>query len=141
MEIFELTKIIFENPEKYKEVSNNIKKKNFFMVNRLFSIQYPLQSHLLSHTKINQIFVVDFWQSYLRKMYQKTPYWMFTKGSVKRKKDKEKIAKIKDSTIVEFAKMYGYDIKAVKDAILFFPDKMKKEFKDFEKISAQIHNS
>ena len=60
------------------------------MINRRMSIQFPLQAQALQQVKIDEVAVIDFWQSYLRKQYSKTPFWMFTKGI---KKSKEKNTK------------------------------------------------
>jgi len=133
MEVFELTKIMFENPNDYINVSSGDKRKHFFIISRRMAIKYPLQANVLQHIRINDIAVIDFWQSFLRKQYNKTPYWMFTKGVKKSNEEKEKLVSIKDNTIKEFANYYGYDLKSVKESINVFPDEMKKELTKFEK--------
>jgi hypothetical protein len=133
MELFELTKLMFENPQGYLQVTSGDKRKHFFMINRRMSINYPIQTNILQHIKINDIAVIDFWQNFLRKHYNKTPYWMFTKGIKKTSEEKEKNLTIKDSTIKEFCIYYGYDLKSVNESIKIFPEEMKKELNVFEK--------
>jgi hypothetical protein len=135
MNLFDLIKIIFEDPEAYKEVSNGEKRKNFFMINRRFAIQHPMQAHVLNNLRINQEGVVDIWQRFLRKQYKKTPYWMYTKGVKKAKEKKEKEINIPNAIIEEFAKRNMFDIHSVRDALEFYPEEMKKELKNFEKLT------
>ena len=47
---------------------------------------------------------------------------------------KEKKSIIKESSIKDFASYYSYDIKSVREAIKYFPEEMKKEITNFEKI-------
>jgi hypothetical protein len=130
--LFDIIKIIFENPEEYKNLSNIEKKKIFFIFTRRMSIKYPLQAQVLQHFKINEIATIDFWQSFLRKQYNKVPGWMYTKGIKKTKEVKEKVS-IKEKLIIDYAAKYNLDIKSVRDYIMLFPEEAKNEFKEFEK--------
>jgi hypothetical protein len=134
MELFDLIKNIFESPERYKEASKIDKRKNFFMIQRRFAIAHPLQANALNSLKINQEAAIDVWQKFMRKKYEKTPGWMYIKGTKKAKEDNEKKIKISSSTIQEYAKLYGYQIKAVNDALKLYPEKMAAELQAFEKI-------
>lgn len=131
---FDITKIIFNTPDKWAEVSNREKQKNFFILNRRFAIQFPLQANLLSRSGINNIEVMNFWKRFLSTKYKKTPYWMYVKGEKKRKEQKEKKLNITEKHIREYANFYILDIKSVKDAIEFYPKQMQKEIKDLEKM-------
>jgi broad specificity polyphosphatase/5'/3'-nucleotidase SurE len=104
------------------------------MITRRLAINFPLQAQVLQRIKINEVAVVDFWQKFLRKQYNKTPYWMYTKGIKKAKEKKEKVTNIKESSIKDFSTCMGYDIKTVKEALEFFPDEMKRELHEFEKM-------
>lgn len=132
---FDISKIIFESPNKWDEVTKRDKIKNFFILNQRFAINYPLQANLLSHIKINTEHVVDFWKTFLSSKYKKTPYWMYTKGKKKQEEQKQKKTKINKKTVSEYAKYYNFDIHSVRDAIEIFPDDMKKELNKFEKMS------
>lgn len=135
MQLFELTKILFSSPTQWASVSRGDKKKNHFMVNRLMSIQYPLQAQAFNNLKINPVSTLDSWQKFLSKMYNKVPYWMYTKGAKKKKEEKQKKLNIKESTILLYAKKNNLDLKSVRDSIKFFPTEMSKELKRFEKIT------
>lgn len=135
MNIFEITKILFENPLEWLKLSKTEKKKHFFLIHRFMSIIFPLQAQSLNHTKINFSSTLDFWQQFMRIRYKKTPFWMYIKGSVKKRKEKEKKINITEKSIKEFAKAYNLEIKSVKDSLIFFTDQTIKEIKKFEKIT------
>jgi len=135
MELLELTKIMFEKPEEYSSVTPGDKRKHFFMINRRMSIQHPEEAQALQRLKINEAAVVDFWQRFLIRKYKgKTPFWMFIAGVKKKQEEKEKKINIKESVIKQYAIKFGYDLKSVREAIEIFPDSMKKELQNFEKI-------
>lgn len=131
---FDISKIIFESPEKWNEVTKRDKTKNFFILNQRFAINHPIQAHLLSHIKINTEQVIEFWKGFLCSKYKKTPYWMYTKGKKKQQDQNTKKTKINQKTVSEYAKYYKYDINSVRDAVEIFPDRMKKELNKFEKM-------
>ena len=137
MELFELTKIIFENPGAYQSVTPGEKRKHFFMINRRFSIQFPMQANALQHLKISQAGVVDFWQQFMRKTYQRTPGWMYTKGVKQSKEAKERKINVSDKLVDAYCSKMTVDKKSVYDALEFWPDLMQKDLKDFEKMINQ----
>lgn len=137
MELFEFTKIIFEKPGEYQDITPGEKRKQYFMVNRRFAIQFPMQANALQHLKINQSGVVDFWQHFMRKQYQRTPGWMFTKGVKKAKESKESKIKVSEKLIDAYCKKMVIEKKSVMEALEFYPDLMVKEIKEFEKMINQ----
>jgi len=137
-ELFDLLKYMFESPSSYEEVSKGDKRKNFFMVNRRLSVQYPVQANMLQHVRINMEATVDWWQRFLRKSYTKTPYWMFIKGVKKNQKEEEKKINISAESMSAYARFYGIDLKSVRDSCKFFPEKMVKEIKDIENMIKEL---
>jgi len=135
LEPFEISKIIFENPNNWLSVNNIDKRKNFFILNERFAINFPLQSHLLQFITVNIIDVLDFWKDFLTKKYNKTPFWMYIKGVKKTNIEKEKKINISNNAIIQFCNMNNLDKKSVFDAFKFFPDKIMQEIKEFEKSS------
>jgi gas vesicle protein len=81
---------------------------------------------------------VDWWQRFLRKKYQKTPYWMFQKGVKFHQEKEEKKIKITAETISEYCRFYQKDPKQIKDAIKFYPEEMQKEMNDFQKMMKEL---
>jgi len=134
MELFEFTKILFEKPGEWQNISGGEKRKQFFMCNRRFAIQFPMQANALQHLKINQSGVVDFWQQFMRRQYSKTPGWMYTKGVKKAVQEKESKINVSGKLINEYAKRMKIDRNSVYDAIEFYPDLMITELKSFQKM-------
>ena len=59
MELFDIVKTIFKSDKDWKNVGRNDKVRNFFMINRIMSIQFPTQANQFNHTKILPRPVVD----------------------------------------------------------------------------------
>jgi len=137
MELFDFIKVIFTDPTEFGKVTPGEKRKNFFMLNRRFAINFPAQANALQLLKINQSAVIDFWQNFLRKQYKYVPGWMYTKGMKKSQEVKEKKMAVTNAQIIEYCKFMKLDIKTVKDALEFYPLEMTKEIKDFIKVINQ----
>lgn len=138
MELFDLTKAMFQSPGKYAEATKGDKRKNFFMIQRRMAINFPIQAHLLQHIKINMEASVDWWQRYIRKQYTFTPKWMYIQGVKKNQEKEEKRIKISSETVLEYCRFYQKDPKQVKEAIKFYPENMVKEMNDFEKMMKEF---
>ena len=138
---FELSKIIFESPGQYSDLTKGDKRSNFFILQRRFAINFPIQAQLLQHIRINMEATIDWWQRYIRsKKYPKTPFWMYIPGVKKNQEKEEKKTKISSETISEFCRFYQKDPKQIKDAIKFYPEEMAKEMKSFSDIYEKLHD-
>ena len=137
MELFDFIKVVFTNPTEYSSITPGEKRKHYFMCQRRFAINFPMQANVLQHLKINQAAVVDFWQVFLRKQYKFTPGWMYTKGVKKAQEVKEKQLSVSNELIKEYCKYFKVDPKSIRDALEFYPQDMIKELKEFEIISKQ----
>jgi hypothetical protein len=134
MQLFDFIKIIFTNSDEYDKCTKGEKRKQYFMCQRRFSINFPMQANALQHLKINQAAVIDFWHLFLQKQYKHVPGWMYTKGIKKAKKEKENKQHISEKTINTYCKYFKIDRKSIYDALEFYPDEILKELKDFEKM-------
>ena len=137
MELFDFIKVIFTNPSEYSSTTPGEKRKHYFMCQRRFAINFPMQANALQHLKINQNAVIDWWQWFLRKQYKFVPGWMYTKGVKKSQEVKEKKLTVSNELIKEYCKRFKVDSKSVRDALEFYPNDMIKELKEFEKIINQ----
>lgn len=135
---FEISKIIFESPGEYLSLTKGDKRSNFFILQRRFAINFPVQANLLQHIKTNQEASIDFWHRFLRKKYDKTPFWMFIQGVKKNQEKEEKKTKISSESLMKYCQFYQKDYKQVRDAIKFFPEQMAKEIADFEKMMKEF---
>lgn len=137
MELFDFIKVIFANPLEYSSTPAGEKRKHYFMCQRRFAIQFPMQANALQHLKINQSAVIDFWQTFLRRQYKFVPGWMYTKGVKKTQEIKEKKLTVSNELIKEYCKYFKVDTKSVRDALEYYPTDMIRELKDFESILKQ----
>jgi hypothetical protein len=131
--LFDIIKIIITDPKSYREISSLDKKKNYFMINRRFSINHPLQGQFLNHIKLNFEEAVDVWHRFMSFKYKYTPNWIYTKGVKKAKEKKEKQISISKDIISEYCKRNRLETKTIYEALEFFPKETEKELKEFSK--------
>lgn len=140
MELFDTLAIMFESPHRWGEISNYDKRKHFFMINRMMSIQYPLHANMLQNLKVNQIDVVNFWFSFISKQYNRKPSWLYTKTNKKKKttapkkSKKEKMKEVTEDDIIIYTKKYKYDIRDVRLALELYGDEVKTEILNLKEI-------
>lgn len=92
MELFDVVNSLFGSDKKWESVGKADKSRNFFMVNRFMSIQFPVQAHEFNHTKVVPNLVLDWWHSALGPKFGKTPKWVFTSvGKKEQNKSSQKI--------------------------------------------------
>jgi len=91
MDLFDVIKTIFKKGKAWEEVGKNDKVKNFFMINRIMSVQFPIQANQFNHTKVSPRPVIDWWHDTMSNYYSKTPPWIFTKTKKKEGKDEKKV--------------------------------------------------
>jgi hypothetical protein len=88
MNLFELIKIMFTNPEKYDKLKKSDKAGNHFMVQRMMAINHPIEAQKLNRNGIDGSAVIDTWQK-VCKRYTRVPGWTWTKASKADKVKKE----------------------------------------------------
>lgn len=116
----------------WEKVKDRDKARNFFMINRLCSIAYPLQANSFNHIKIQPDKAVDFWKLFISYQNKKTPQWVWTK-TVKSEKEKDN-SKYKDE-ILEFIKnKHQISNREIQELIDFFPSKFKSYYKEMESL-------
>jgi hypothetical protein len=123
MELFDIVKRIFDK-KGWEKVSTNDKSRNYFMINRIMSIQFPVQANQFNKNKINPAPVVDWWHDTMSVHFKGVPQWIYTKTKKQSVKDK------KEDSFDE-AEMFVRDkLMISKREILelkkFFPDKYKE---------------
>jgi hypothetical protein len=133
--LFDILRFMFTDMNKLKEVPKNLLDRNFFMINRILGIQYPMQAQIFQTGKVNNIEVVYCWADYLQKSigYLRVPGFVFTKGVQRSKDEVESKKKVPESLIKSYANYYKLSIKDIHSALYFYPDLMESEIKNFEK--------
>ena len=118
MELFDVVKKIFEKKEsKWADVAKVDKNRNFFMLNRIMSIQFPVQANQFNKLKITPHTVIDWWHDTLSPRFTSPPKWIYTKT----KKSSEK----KDSSKND----HNFD-----DAEKFIREKFEVSKRDLDQI-------
>jgi len=123
MQLFDIIKLIFNNKaNEWKAVGKIDKSRNFFMINRIMSIQFPVQANQFNKMKIVPAPVVDWWHGTLSARFSKPPVWLYTKT---KKSEGIKIEEVKASELIESFIRDKYrvskrDIETIKN---FYPAK------------------
>lgn len=137
MELFDLIKTIFKSDKEWDAVSKNDKARNFFMTNRIMSIQFPLHAHLFNHIKISPDLVADWWHSFLGNKSKSAPKWIFTSTLKKETKKAEKGKGFEE--VEEFVcKKFEASFRELNELKTFFPDDYERWMKSLsEQIGSQ----
>ena len=125
MELFDVIKRIFDKKDSsWEAVSNNDKARNFFMINRIMAIQFPVQANQFNHIKMSPPGVVDWWRGTLSPRYTKSPPWIFTKTKKTEKKEKKVDLDFSEceSFVREKFRVSKRDLSYLKN---FYPNKYK----------------
>ena len=131
MSPYDLLKSFF-NKKDWDNITKIEKGKNFFIINRIMSIGYPLQANAFNNTKIDPVPVIDFWKETLNKKYKATPGWFFTSTE---KKSKKEVYLPKEDVINFIKNRYEISNREIMELSKYFT----KEFKEFCKsIETQI---
>ena len=135
MELFDVIKKIF-NKKGWDSVGKNDKVRNFFMINRIMSIQWPNQAHQFNHTKVSPSYVVDWWHGTMSNRYSRAPEWISTRT----KKSSEKESKKPNSPSYDEAEAFirnKFEIskRDISELKKFYPEKYESWIKE---ISEQL---
>jgi hypothetical protein len=133
-DLFDFINGMFARPEEFKKTKMHERGKHFFMVNRLMSIQFPVQASAFNHIKINGAQVVTFWQEMLSRKYNRTPGWMYVKTR-KEKEAKKASQVVNDETIRKYCEVHKISRRDVDDALAILGEPMYNELKQFEQIT------
>ena len=131
MELFDIVKLIFsDNYKSWSNVGSNEKSRNFFMINRIMSIQYPIQADQFNKLKVIPGPVVDWWHDTLSKRFSRPPQWIYTKTSKKKSEEKKKEDKNLDSVENFIRDKYEVSNRDLYDLKKFYPEKYQIWIKD-----------
>lgn len=116
----------------WDKIKDRDKSRNFFMINRLCSIAFPLQANSFNHIKIQPEKAVDFWKILVSHQNKKTPQWIWTKTS---KKSSEENSPNYKEEVLEFIKSkHQISNREIQEMINFFPTKFKSYYKEIESL-------
>lgn len=130
MELFDIINSFFNKDKKqWKSVSKNDKNRNFFMINRIMSIQYPIIANQFNKLRVEPSTVVNWWAERMGNTYTRTPKWAYTRTIKKEKADKKKGIKSEDAEDL-IREKYKVSKRDLSDLKSFYPDKYDKWIKD-----------
>lgn len=129
--LFDFVKVMFNNKNKFANVSKYVKKKHHFMINRFFSIRYPTQAQRLNYVGINGANVVESW-FLVAKQYKNIPKWIFTKTKKANKQEKTSSYKPSSQAINLYKQRYELGDKEFKELEYFFKEDLYNELKQIE---------
>ena len=135
MQLFDIVKLIFTTkPKEWKSVGKIDKSRNFFMINRIMAIQFPVQANQFNKLKVIPAPVVDWWHDTLSSRFSRPPQWLYTKTNKKesaKKEENKNLEEIEDFIRDKYA-VSARDLQTLKN---FYPEKYERWIKD---VSEQI---
>ncbi len=135
---FDIIKMMFTDVESFNKLSNLILTKNFFMINRILSIMFPMQAQCFNNVEINQAEVIRTWQRFVTaKMgYGRVPGFVYTKGA-KATQELNKLDDISKEDKESYCKHYQISLRDFDDMLYFTHDSVIEHFNNFVKINSQ----
>ena len=129
MELFDIVKAVFKPEKDWKKVGRNDKVRNFFMINRIMSIQFPTQANQFNHTKISPRPVIDWWHNTLSSHYSEQPGWIFTSTKKKAKIEEQKPVDVYENAEELVMKKFEISRRELSDIKRFFPQRYQEWMK------------
>lgn len=126
MQLFDLVRVMFTNPKKYKELKNSDKAKNHFLINRFMAINWPAQAQLLNRNGINGVGVIDTWQ-FITSRFKRVPGWIYTKTK-KTKKQESLEFKYSEELVEIYLKVNQISRKDFNQLTKLHPEQMQEYF-------------
>lgn len=123
MQLFDIIKLIFSQKQKdWEKVPRVGKIRNFFMINRIMGIQYPLQANQFNKLKVDPSNVVDWWHDSLSHRFTKPPSWIFAK-TIKKEKSATEFGELNSETEKFLMGSLSVSSKDLKLLQSFYPEK------------------
>ena len=133
---YDIISMMCTNFEGFNKLSDMILDKNFFLINRVFSIKYPLQGALFNKNTINTAGVIKSWAMFIssKEGYGRVPYFVYTKGAKKSASTSSKTDKIDKELIKEYCKRYKINLKDFETLKSLYYDELIADVKRYEKL-------
>lgn len=134
---FDIIGMMFKTNGEFESLSDNLLERNFFIINRSFSIKYPLQGSIFNKMGINTAAVIKAWRNFLitKEGVGRVPYFVYSKGAKKSKETEvKKTDNIKEDTILEYCKRYHITLKDYNNLKLLYNNELINDVKRYEKL-------
>ena len=134
---FDIIDFIFKDIDSFNNLTDTVLKQNFFMLNRTFSIKYPLQANAFNIMGVNMADATRVWLAFMRgrEGTGKIPSFIYTKGAAKtaQMNAMEAAAGLDKKLVADYCRRYSLSSRDFRDMIEFFPEQTVADVKNFEK--------
>mgnify|MGYP001260974689 CR=1 FL=1 len=130
--LFDFIKVFFNEPKTYEDLTNHQKGRHQFMLNRFFSIQYPVQASNFNKLNTSSYGTAESWHLVALK-FKRTPGFIFTKLNKNKKPDKKKYIPT-DEALEFYLNRNEIGLREYKESLQYFPDKVEEDLKRIEKM-------
>lgn len=120
MDLSEFLKIMFEKPSLWPTVTRSDKQRFFFMTQRMLAAAYPVQAQSFNTIGVNQVDVMDYWQTQVTKIYKRQPDWLWGWSTAKKKSKKDKDKAPSEEAIAGYLELAELSRRELADAIELF---------------------
>lgn len=138
IDLFDLIKQLFDRSSRWEMIKSYDKSRNFFMINRFMSINFPMQANLFNNRHIISSSAVDSWRDVLNRLFTKPPSWMYTKTKKSESKSSKKHPE--KATVYEWMRLNGLSKRDLDSMMELMPDETTKEILHFEKMLKEKNN-
>jgi len=74
-DLTEIVNSLFSKRDNWKNISNDDKEKNFFIINRFLSKSWPTQSQELNNKEVDKSLALDIWYMFLKNKSYPKNFW------------------------------------------------------------------
>ena len=126
MDFKDIVNCVFINKNKYSEITDEDKEKNFFIINRKFSRSYPKVSQFFNNKSIDKCDAVDRWFVFFENE-KRIPQWYW--GN---KNKRQKSNNISNSKILLMMEKLGLSENDVLFLNKYYKEDLDKEIKKYK---------
>ena len=129
MNFKDIADIFFNNKANWKNVSDQDKEENFYIINRKFAIKYPEHAQYFNIKGTDRATAMDLWFLLLKKVNGIPPWWWASSMKNIKKVEKEKsLSKPDIELIKKYTQLSESDILFL---YKYYPEEIKNESKKF----------
>jgi len=127
VDFIQIVDCIFKNKDNYKKLEDQDKDDNFFIINRKFSLKFPLHANLFNKEGIDKSSALDVWFEFFRKN-KGVPGWYWAKNP--KEKEKRIIPNADRKLIIQYCEISEKDADFLINNYL---DEVKDEIKTIKR--------
>jgi len=139
---YDIVKMMFTDRDAFGKLSDITLERNYFMINRIFSIEYPLQAQFFNNVNSNLASVVKSWCVFaaMKFPFGRVPSFVYTRGAKASAELKADEFTIDKDIKVAYCMHYGISLRDFDDMMMFFTPTTYANVKQFERIFTGSHD-